>query len=98
MKELGCANVGDRIIFLEFLKLLKKHKRDADRSRALWNGTTPVCNLAYHRGCASFCFQVSIVIILYILQETQTMNKIGTQIFKANSMVHGHVHVYTQVY
>ena len=75
MKELGCANVGDRIIFLEFLKLLKKHKRDADRSRALWNGTTPVCSLAYHRGCASFCFQVS----TWLLQETHTMNNIGTQ-------------------
>lgn len=57
LKELGCANVGDRIIFLEFLKLLKKHKRDADRSKSLWNGTTPVCSLAYHRNLASFCTQ-----------------------------------------
>ena len=59
LKELGCANVGDRIIFLEFLKLLKKHKRDADRSKSLWNATTPVCSLAYHRNCGSFCFQVT---------------------------------------
>ena len=65
LKELGCANIGDRIIFLEFLKLLKKHKRDADRSRALWSGTTPVCSLAYHRNCVSFCFQVSTSVFLY---------------------------------
>ena len=81
MKELGCANVGDRIIFLEFLKLLKKHKRDADRSRALWSGTTPVCSLAYHRGCASFCFQVSSISTLQlscgerrIINHTHTMS------------------------
>ena len=36
-----------------------------------------------------------LAIILYKLQETQTMNKIGTQILKGtipSSMVHGHVH------
>ena len=59
LKEIGCVVVGDRIIFLEYLKLLKKHKRDADRSRALWNATTPVLSLAYHRNCAEFCGHVS---------------------------------------
>lgn len=58
LKEIGCTVVGDRVVFLEYLKLLKKHKRDADRSRALWSGTTPVLSLAYHPGCASFCTQL----------------------------------------
>lgn len=51
--------LGDRIMFLEFLKLLKKHKRDADRSKSLWSGTTPVLKLAYHENCGQFCFHVS---------------------------------------
>ena len=58
MKEMGCAVLGDRILFLDYLALLKKHKRDADRSRALWNATTPVLSLAYHRNCSDFCFHV----------------------------------------
>ena len=58
--------VGDRIVFLEYLKQLKKHKRDADRSKALWNGTTPVLSLAYHRNCGAFCFHVSCVVSLYL--------------------------------
>lgn len=53
-----CGVVGDRILFLEYLALLKKHKRDLDRSKALWTGTTPVPRLAYHRNCGEFCFQV----------------------------------------
>ncbi len=51
--------VGERIKFLEFLRLLKKQKKDADRSKALWTGTTPVTNCAYHEKCGSFCFLVS---------------------------------------
>ena len=51
--------VGERILFLEYLKLLKKHKRDADRSRSLWTATTPYLSLAYHRNCGEFCFHVS---------------------------------------
>lgn len=59
MKELGVLVLGDRINFLEFLKQLKKHKRDADRSKSLWSGTTPVLGLAYHKNCGQFCFHVS---------------------------------------
>lgn len=55
MKEMGCAVLGDRILLIEYLSLLKKHKRDADRSRALWNATTPVLNCAYHHNCCGFC-------------------------------------------
>lgn len=55
MKEMGCCVLGDRILFLDYLVLLKKHKRDADRSRALWHATTPVRNCAYHRNCFDFC-------------------------------------------
>ena len=60
LKEIGINIVGDRIVFMEYLKLLKKHKRDADRSKALWNGTTPVLSLAYHHNCGEFCFHVSV--------------------------------------
>ena len=59
MKELGCVVLGDRLVFLEYLKLLKKHKRDADRSRSLWSATTPVPKLPYHKNCGQFCFHVS---------------------------------------
>ena len=55
-----CGVVGDRILFMDYLKLLKKHKRDLDRSKALWTGTTPVPKLAYHRNFGEFCFQVSL--------------------------------------
>ena len=58
LREIGINIVGDRIIFMEYLKLLKKHKRYADRSKSLWNGTTPVLSLAYHHNCGEFCFQL----------------------------------------
>ncbi len=61
MKELGVVVLGDRLVFLEYLKLLKKHKRDADRSKSLWSGTTPVPKLPYHKNCGQFCFHVSSV-------------------------------------
>ena len=60
MKEMQCCVIGDRILFLEYLKLLKKHKRDLDRSKALWTGTTPVAKPAYHHNCGEFCFQVCV--------------------------------------
>ena len=59
LKEIGVTMVGERILFIEYLKLLKKHKRDADRSRSLWTATTPHLSLAYHRNCGEFCFHVS---------------------------------------
>ena len=62
------VHVGDRIQFMDYLTLLKKHKRDADRSKALWTGTTPVLNLRYHRNMGEFCFHVSIVAVI----STQT--------------------------
>lgn len=58
MKELGVLVLGDRIMFMEFLKFLKKHKRDADRSKSLWSGTTPVLSCAYHQNCGQFCFHL----------------------------------------
>ena len=54
------VQLGDRLQFIDYLTLLKKHKRDADRSKALWTGTTPVLNLRYHRNVGEFCFHVSI--------------------------------------
>ena len=57
--------IGDRIQFMDYLALLKKHKRDSDRSKALWTGTTPVLNLRYHRNFGEFCFHVSIFSIFY---------------------------------
>ena len=50
--------VGERVKFLEHLRLLKKHRKDADRSKALWTATTPVTNCAYHEKCGGFCFHV----------------------------------------
>ena len=48
---------------MDYLQLLKKHKRDADRSRALWSGTTPVLRCAYHRNFGEFCFHVSHLLV-----------------------------------
>ncbi len=56
--------VGERIKFLEYLRLLKKQKKDADRSKALWSATTPVTNCAYHDKCGGFCFLVSMNIMV----------------------------------
>lgn len=66
MKELNVLVLGDRIMFMEFLKLLKKHKRDADRSKSLWSGTTPVLSLAYHKNCGQFCFHVSCIATAFL--------------------------------
>lgn len=65
LKEIGVTMVGERILFIEYLKLLKKHKRDADRSRSLWTATTPHLSLAYHHNCGEFCFHVSLLHALY---------------------------------
>ena len=46
-------------MFLDYLTLLKKSKRDADRSRALWSGTTPVLKCGYHRNCSAYMSHVS---------------------------------------
>lgn len=53
-KELGCDKVGDRIMLLDYLKVLKKHKKDLDRSQALWSQTTPVASCAYHESCGDY--------------------------------------------
>lgn len=63
LKEIGVTMVGERILFIEYLKLLKKHKRDADRSRSLWTATTPHLGMAYHRNCGEFCFHVSTLVL-----------------------------------
>ena len=60
MKELGCAVLGDRIAFMNYLDLLKRHKREADRSKSLWSGITPVKSCAYHDHCGRFMFHVSV--------------------------------------
>ena len=67
--------VGERILFLEYLKLLKKHKRDADRSRSLWTATTPYLSLAYHHNCGEFCFHVSplLSMSMYIRRSRMTV-------------------------
>ena len=54
IKELGCAVLGDRILFMEYLALLKKHKKDLDRSKALWSAQTPVNSCAYHENCGKY--------------------------------------------
>ena len=36
------------------LQVLKKHKKDLDRSQALWTNTTPVASCAYHESCSSY--------------------------------------------
>ncbi|KAL5479820.1 hypothetical protein EMCRGX_G023406 [Ephydatia muelleri] len=58
MKEMGCAVLGDRIAFINYLDLLKRHKREADRSKSLWSGVTPVKSCAYHNHCGSFMLHV----------------------------------------
>ena len=59
IKELGCTVLGDRILFMEYLALLKKHKRDLDRSKALWTAQTPVNSCAYHENCGKYlCYVV----------------------------------------
>ena len=60
IRVLFCYNVfiGDRILFLDFLTLLKKSKRDADRSKALWSGTTPVLKCGYQPSCSAYMAHV----------------------------------------
>ncbi|KAL5480090.1 hypothetical protein EMCRGX_G023712 [Ephydatia muelleri] len=58
MKELTCAVLGQRVLFLEYLAVLKRHKRDADRSKTLWSVTTPEWGKqSHHHRCTGFCFQ-----------------------------------------
>ena len=59
IKELGCAVLGDRILFMEYLALLKKHKRDLDRSKSLWTAQTPINNCAYHENCGKYLCYVA---------------------------------------
>jgi hypothetical protein len=58
IKEMECGVLGDRLLFLGYLNLLKKQKHLSDRGRVLWSATTPVLQLAYHSGCGSFFIQV----------------------------------------
>lgn len=63
MKELTCAVLGQRVLFLEYLAVLKRHKRDADRSKTLWSVTTPEWGKqSHHHRCTGFCFQVRLYV------------------------------------
>ena len=58
VKELGFRVLGERLLFLEYLSVLKKNKRDLDRSKALWSITTPLWGKqSHHQSLMGCCFQ-----------------------------------------
>ncbi|XP_063689793.1 uncharacterized protein LOC134822593 isoform X2 [Bolinopsis microptera] len=49
--EMGVNVIGDRLMILSYLKLLKKKKIEADKMATLWQGETPAPGLAYSEDC-----------------------------------------------
>ena len=47
LKELEVMLLGDRILFLDYLNVLKKKKMQEERAKSLWKGTTPHVSCAY---------------------------------------------------
>ena len=73
---------------MEYLQLLKKHKRDADRSRSLWSGKTPVLQCAYHRNFGEFCFHVSLLVLTLKIREQHLLIIIFMHIIIGMSIVY----------
>lgn len=57
LKELGAFLLGDRLSFMEFLTILKKKKRQLDRSATLWSGMTPHISCSYSDNLGQFLFR-----------------------------------------
>ena len=57
LKELGVMLLGDRIMFLDYISILQKKKRQQERSATLWEGTTPHLSCAYSDNCCQCLFR-----------------------------------------
>ena len=58
LKELDVMLLGDRVLFLEYLAILKKKKRQLERSTSLWTGTTPYISCAYSSNPCQYLFRL----------------------------------------
>ena len=58
LKELNVMLLGDRVLFLEYLVILKKKKNQQERSNSLWTGTTPHVSCAYSSNPCQYLFRV----------------------------------------
>jgi len=56
--EMGVNVVGDRLMILSYLKLLKKKKIEADKMATVWQGETPAPGLAYSEDCGQCCAKI----------------------------------------
>jgi len=56
--QLGCHVTGDRMLFMEYLQIIKKKYNDPNSMKpiaAQWTGRTPVEGCAYHQDCCHCC-------------------------------------------
>ena len=56
LKELNVMLLGDRVLFLEYLGILRKKKRQQERAKSLWTGTTPHVSCAYSSNPGQYLF------------------------------------------
>jgi len=56
--EMGVSVIGDRLMILSYLKLLKKKKVEADKMATLWQGETPATGIQYSEDCGQCCAKI----------------------------------------
>ena len=56
LKEMNVLLLGDRIQMLEYMEVLKKKRKQADRGKTLWEGQTPVKAFAYADNCCQWMY------------------------------------------
>ena len=69
--QLGCHATGDRMLFMEYLQIIKKKCDDPNNQKpiaALWTGRTPVEGCAYHQDCCHCC---GFVCCIYCTRKTK---------------------------
>jgi len=58
LTEMGVSVIGDRLMIMSYLKLLKKKKVEHDKMATLWQGETPYGGLEYSEDCAQCCGKI----------------------------------------
>ncbi|XP_031550776.1 uncharacterized protein LOC116288165 isoform X2 [Actinia tenebrosa] len=53
--EMGIQCLGDRLMLMDFITLLKKKKKEVEMSGAQWSGVTPAPGIAYKEDCGECC-------------------------------------------
>ena len=56
--EMGINVVGDRLILMSYLKMLKKKKVENDKMATLWSGETPASGVQYAEDGAQCCGKI----------------------------------------